>query len=90
MEKGQKGLIRHRQSPAGSPDSVSVRLRAWVSDYNSLCVPEVLQSLALAQFSVQFSDLQAHQTQQDVQSVSLFPRLSEHHHMILEGSGQKS
>ncbi|KAG7226643.1 hypothetical protein INR49_001813, partial [Caranx melampygus] len=46
----------------------------------------VLQSLALAQFSVQFSDFQAHQTQQDVQSVSLFPCLSEQHHMILERS----
>lgn len=55
-----------------------------------VCIPEVLQSLALTQFSMEFSNLQTHQPQQDVESVSLFPGLSEHHHMILEGPGQKS
>ncbi|KAF3855585.1 hypothetical protein F7725_016308 [Dissostichus mawsoni] len=47
-------------------------------------VPEVLQPLVLAQFSVQFSHLQAHQAQQDVQSVRLLPGLSETHHVVLE------
>lgn len=55
-----------------------------------VCVPEVLQSLVLAQFSMQFPDLQSHQTQQDVESVSLFPRLSEQHHVILERPSQQS
>lgn len=55
-----------------------------------MCVPEVLQSLVLAQFSVQLSHLQSHQAQQDVQPVRLFPRLRETHHMILERAREQS
>lgn len=55
-----------------------------------MCVPEVLQSLVLAQFSVQLSHLQSHQPQQDVQSVRLFPRLRETHHVILERPREQS
>lgn len=53
-------------------------------------VPEVLQSLVLAELSVQLPDLEAHESQQDVQSVRLLPGLRENHHVVLEGSGEQS
>lgn len=55
-----------------------------------VCVPEVLQALVLAQLSVQFSHLQAHQAQQDMQPMGLFSGLGEAHYMILEGPGEQS
>lgn len=50
----------------GSPGSGSVCVRGSPGPVLALCVPEVLQSHVLAQFSMQFPDLQSDQSQQDV------------------------
>lgn len=39
---------------------------------------------------MEFSHLQAHQAQQDVQPMGLFPGLGEAHDVILEGPGEQS